>query len=75
MNGGKAMTKTTSKRASIHAIWEKQQELLRELRDILDAYGPPWYKEELATRLNKIIVMPIQRTRSFISIRPLRKLR
>ena len=49
------MTKSASKRASIHVIWEMQQELLRELGDLLDAYGPTWYTEELATRLNKII--------------------
>jgi len=38
--------------------WGKQQELLRELRklrDLLDAYGPAWYTEELAARLNEII--------------------
>jgi hypothetical protein len=75
MNGGKAMTKTTSKRAFIHPIWEKQQELLRELCDLLDAYGPAWYTEELATRLNENIAKPIQRTRSLIRIHTLRKLR
>ena len=51
MDASKAMTKSASKRVSIHEIWEKQQELIRELHDLLRSYAPPWYTEELETRL------------------------
>jgi hypothetical protein len=54
MNARREIMKPAFERASIQAILEKRQELLRELRDLLDAYGPVWYTEELATRLNKI---------------------
>ena len=48
--------------------WGKQQELLRELRklrDLLDAYGPVWYTEELATRLNKILAKSANSNKQF----------
>jgi hypothetical protein len=30
---------------------EKQQELLRDLHDLLTLYAPTWYTEEMDTRL------------------------
>ena len=68
MNTSKAITKSASDQVPNQTICEKQHELLRELRYLLDAYGPVWYSKELATRLNEIIAKPIR-------FRPLRKLR
>jgi hypothetical protein len=47
--------KLSSNRTRSIPEWKEQQELLRELRDLLDAYGPAWYTEKLATRLNKMV--------------------
>jgi hypothetical protein len=49
MDASNATAKSASKRVSIHEMWEKQQELNRELFDLLRGYGPPWYTEELDT--------------------------
>jgi hypothetical protein len=45
------MTEPDSKEAATVAVLEKQQELLRDLHDLLTIYAPTWYTEEMDTRL------------------------
>jgi hypothetical protein len=51
MDTSKARTRSASKRVSINGIWEKHQELIREVHEILRVYGPPWYTEEIDVQL------------------------
>jgi hypothetical protein len=51
MDTEKAMTESDSKEGATVAVLEKQQELLRDLHDLLTHYAPTWYPEDLDTRL------------------------
>jgi len=57
MNTSKATAKSDSKQVSTVPVLEKQQELMRELHDLLTRYAPTWYKEELDTRLSETLAM------------------
>jgi hypothetical protein len=57
MNINKAMTKSDSKQVNTMAVWEKQQELIRELHNLLTSYGPSWYTQEIDTRLSETLAM------------------
>jgi hypothetical protein len=43
--------------ATIVPVLQKQQELLRELHDLLTAYAPPWFAEDLHTRLTQALAI------------------
>jgi hypothetical protein len=55
MDVRKAKRKSASKRVAMPEIYEKELQLLLELRDLLRNFGPPWYTEELDARLDKVL--------------------
>jgi hypothetical protein len=57
MSTSKATAKSDSKQVATIPVLEKQQELIRELHDLLTRYAPTWYKEELDTRLSESLAM------------------
>jgi len=57
MNTSKAETKTVSERVAMDAISERQRELIRDLHDLLRSHGPPWYTEEIDTRMSETLAL------------------
>ena len=57
MNGSKVAARSDSEQAATDEIVERQQDLIRELYDLLTAYGPTWYTEEMDSRLRKTLAM------------------
>jgi len=51
MNISEVMTKPVSKEVATDAVLEKQQELLRDLHNLMTLYALTWYTEEMDTRL------------------------
>jgi hypothetical protein len=58
MNTSKAKTKSDSQQMAIMAVLEMQRNLIREMRDLLTSYAPPWYTEEMDTRVSKALAIP-----------------
>jgi hypothetical protein len=53
----KAAVQLDPNQAIIAPVLQNHQELLRELHDLLTAYAPPWYAEDLQTRLTQALAM------------------
>jgi hypothetical protein len=51
MNTSKATAKSDAKEVATVPVLEKQQELIRDLHDLLTLYAPTWYAEDMDTRL------------------------
>lgn len=51
------MAKSAFRRSSIHDVWEKQEQLNRELLELLRDYGPHWFTEELDIRLSEALAV------------------
>ena len=51
MNTSEVVTQPVSEEVATVAVLEKQQELLRDLHDLLTLYAPTWYTEDMDTRL------------------------
>jgi hypothetical protein len=51
MNISEVMTKPVSEEVATVGVLEKQQELLRDLHNLLTCYSPTWYTEDMDTRL------------------------
>jgi len=57
MNRSKAAVGSDSEQAATDEIVERQQELIRELYDLLTTYGPTWYTEEIDSRVSETLAM------------------
>ena len=55
MNTSKHETKTASERVDKDARLRQQREIIRDLHELLKSYGPPWYTEEMDSRLRKTL--------------------
>jgi hypothetical protein len=51
----KAAAGSDSEQVATDEIVQRQQDLLRELHELLTAYGPTWYTEELDSRLSETL--------------------
>lgn len=65
MNRSKPETRTVSEQVAMDAMLERQRELIRDLHDLLSSYGPPWYTEEMDTRLSEVAKTPQDPGRNF----------
>ena len=57
MNRSKAAVGSDSEQVATDEIVERQQELIRELYDLLTTYGPTWYTEEIDSRVSETLAM------------------
>jgi hypothetical protein len=66
MNKSKAAAKSDSERVATGEIVERQQDLIRELHELLTTYGPTWYTEEMDSRLSETLAMctPVTQARA-----------
>jgi hypothetical protein len=57
MNRIKGATRSDSEQVTTDEIVERQQDLIRELHELLTTYGPTWYTEEIDSRLSETLAM------------------
>jgi hypothetical protein len=57
MNSIKPVRRPNSEQVATDEIVERQQDLIRELHELLTAYGPAWYTEEIDSRLRETLAM------------------
>jgi hypothetical protein len=57
MNRSKPATRSDSEQVATDEMVERQQDLIRELHELLTAYGPTWYTGEIDSRLRETLAM------------------
>ena len=57
MNRIKPVRRSDSEQVATDEMVERQQDLIRELHELLTAYGPTWYTEEIDSRLRETLAM------------------
>jgi hypothetical protein len=57
MNSSKPATRSDSEEEATDEIVERQQDLILELHELLTAYGPTWYTEEIDLRLRETLAL------------------
>jgi len=57
VNASKPVTRSNSEQVATDALLERQQELIRELHELLTTYGPVWYTAEIDARLSEALAM------------------
>jgi hypothetical protein len=63
-----AAARSDSEHVAPEEIVERQQDLLRELQELLTAYGPAWYTEELDSRLSETLALCTSVTQSHATL-------
>jgi len=58
MDTSEAIRRSNPGEMTTSSIVARQQDLIRELCELLTSYGPTWYTEEIDKRLSKMLAMP-----------------
>ena len=59
MNVGAEKRSLTSRNLTPSQVVEELRELVRDLQELLEGYGPAWYTEAMSTRISETLAMSV----------------